>query len=158
MKIIKLLTVFVMMGCSTMGAQILSPAEWQVKMSKDFVSQGDDLELVFIIKLDTNWHLYGNVQNYDLGPIPTSFMFEPDSGYILLGSIRAIGIQSEYDDVFEVQVNYFENQAEFRQKIKILSENPVIKGVCEYQVCSMVDGKCVFGMEDFEFKINIKNQ
>mgnify|MGYP003634461615 CR=1 FL=1 len=137
----------------TMSAQILEPAKWQCNVSKQNIKQGDIVELVFSIKLDDTWHLYSNIQNYKMGPLPTSFEFEPNASYQLIGKVKPIGFKTKYDDVFEVKVNYFEHTAEFRQKVKILKTNTVIKGSYDYQVCTTVGGKCVLGYDDFEFKI-----
>ena len=139
------------------SAQILEPAKWQYSFDKQDTKQGDVIELVFKVKLDDTWHLYSNNQNYELGPLPTVFEFEPNNDYKLIGDIKPIGTRKKYDDVFEVDVNYFEHTAEFRQKIKVLSKEAVIRGSYEYQVCTMVDGKCIMGDDEFEFKIETIN-
>ena len=41
----------------------------------------------------------------------------------------------------------------FVQKIKILKENPVIKGTIVYSVCSTETGLCIFPEEEFEIKV-----
>src|SRR5690606_30332971 len=46
---------------------------------------------------------------------------------------------------------YFTKTAEFRQTIKILKKDPVIKGTYAYQVCSDIDGKCISFDDEFEF-------
>ena len=145
--------VFSLLLAISMSAQILEPVKWQCSLSKQDIKQGDIVELVFNIQLDNTWHLYSNAQNYEIGPLPTTFEFEPNDSYQLIGEVKAIGTKKEYDDVFEVDVNYFEHTAEFRQKVKILSKNPIIKGYYEYQVCTTIDGKCIFGEDEFEFKI-----
>ncbi|TGV03610.1 protein-disulfide reductase DsbD domain-containing protein [Flavivirga rizhaonensis] len=155
MNILKQIVLYCsLLVCITATAQILEPAKWQCNLSKQNIKQGDIVELIFNIKLDTTWHLYSNIQNYKIGPLPTTFEFEPNGSYQLIGEVIPIDTKKEYDKVFEVHVNYFEHSAEFRQKVKILSVSPVIKGYYEYQVCSIVDGKCILGDDEFEFKIN----
>ena len=156
-KNINILAFSLLMGLSV-SAQILTPAKWTCKLSKQDIKQGDVVELIFKIQLDHTWHLYSNVQNYKAGPLPAVFEFEPSGSYKLVGDVMAIDVKKKYDDVFEVDVNYFENTAEFRQKIKILSKNPVIEGSYTYQVCTTVDGKCILGDDEFEFKIKTTNQ
>ncbi len=141
----------------SMFAQILTPAKWSYQLSKKDIKQGDIVELIFKIKLDHTWHLYSNIQNYTLGPLPTVFEFEPNNTYQLIGAIVPIGTVKEYDAIFEVDVNYFEHTATFRQKVKILSKKPVIKGYYEYQVCTTVDGMCIMGDDEFEFNIQTHN-
>ena len=140
-----------------MSAQILTPATWSYELAKKDIKQGETIELIFKIKLDDTWHLYSNVQNYDMGPLKTAFEFEPNASYKLIGDVKAIGTKKEYDAIFEVDVNYFENTAEFRQKVKILKKNALVKGYYSYQVCTTVDGKCILGDDEFEFKINTSN-
>ncbi|MEX0313362.1 MAG: protein-disulfide reductase DsbD domain-containing protein [Allomuricauda sp.] len=135
-------------------SQILEPASWNCSISNKAVKPGDIVELVFTVELDDTWHLYGNKQNYDIGPLPTVFEFEKSNDYKLIGDVKAVDTKMKYDDVFEVDVNYFEHTAEFRQKVKVLSKDAVIKGSYEYQVCTMVDGKCIMGNDDFEIAVN----
>ena len=139
---------------STITAQILEPAKWQFSLSKQDIKLGDSIELVFTIQLDDTWHLYSNDQNYEIGPLPTSFEFEPNNTYKLIGDVVPIRSIKKYDEVFEVDVNYFEHTAEFRQKVKILSKNPVIKGFYEYQVCSSLNGRCMFAEDNFDIIID----
>ncbi|MFG6686749.1 protein-disulfide reductase DsbD domain-containing protein [Mariniflexile sp. HNIBRBA6329] len=151
MKIITIL--HFLLGAATMSAQILTPAQWNIGLSKKVVHQGETVELIFSIRLEKNWHLYSNIQDYTLGPLPTTFNFDPHTSFKLLESVVPIGSQKEFDPVFEVYVNYFENTAEFRQKVKILSKNPLIKGFYEYQMCNIMDGKCIMQADDFKFHI-----
>ncbi len=153
MKIIIILTLSTLLQSTILSAQILTPAQWSYKTSKEKIDKGKIVELTFIVKLDKNWHLYSTVQNYELGPLPTVLEFQPHSSYQLIGIVQPIGAKKEYDGVFEVHVNYFEDTGEFRQKIKILSKSPVIKGTYEYQICSTIDGKCIMGNDEFIFNI-----
>tara|TARA_R110002050_G_scaffold192314_7_gene327274 strand:- start:108 stop:614 length:507 start_codon:yes stop_codon:yes gene_type:complete len=146
--------IFFLFTVISVPAQILKPAKWTTSVSKEKVKKGDVVELIFKIKLDDTWHLYGTVQDYDMGPKKAEFEFEPNDSYQRIGAIRTVGIKTKYDDVFEVNVNYFEKTAEFRQKVKILKSKAVIEGTYNYQVCTTVDGKCILGDDDFEFKIN----
>ena len=151
-KIIILIVLILLMGIPV-SAQILTPAKWTCKLSRQDIKQGDVVELIFKIQLDATWHLYSNVQNYNMGPLPAVFEFEPNDSYSLVGDVIAIGTKKEYDEIFEVDVNYFVGTGEFRQKVKILTKNPVINGSYSYQVCTTVDGKCILGDDEFEFKI-----
>ena len=144
---------FVLFSLS-MSAQILTPAKWSHNISKQKVKKGDVVELIFKFKLDKTWHLYANVQNYKIGPKKTEFEFQPNDTYKLIGELKAIGTKTHYDDVFEVDVNYFEGTGEFRQKVKILKDNAFIEGTYNYQVCTTVDGKCILGDDDFEFNFD----
>ncbi|MEP1487437.1 MAG: protein-disulfide reductase DsbD domain-containing protein [Algibacter sp.] len=156
MNLNKLLLIFSLLFFSMqISAQILEPAKWEQKLSKNQIAKGDVVELIFQVKLNDTWHLYSNRQDYQIGPLKTEFKFEPNDSYQLVGEVKAMGAKKEYDKVFEVDVNYFEHTAEFRQKVKILSKKPIIKGYYEYQVCSTVDGKCILGEGEFDITLEL---
>lgn len=140
-----------------MGAQIESPVKSNYTLSKKEIKKGDVVTLIFTLQLADHWHLYSNLQNYELGPLPTTFEFEPHPSYKLLGDIVPTRSKKEYEPIFEVYVNYFEKTAEFRQKIKLCADNPIVKGYYDYQMCSIKDGKCILQTTDFEFKIKTIN-
>jgi thiol:disulfide interchange protein len=68
-----------------------------------------------------------------------------------VGKIKPIGAKKKYDELWGGEYTYFTKKAEFRQRIRVLQDNPLIKGSFEYQVCSEKDGKCVPGEEAFDF-------
>lgn len=157
MKYKFILLVLGLVVSTSLSAQIIKPTKWEFITTASDIKLGGEVELVFKVILDRTWHLYSNIQNYEIGPLPASFVFEPHPSYQLIGKVKPIGTKTEYDEVFEVNVNYFEKNAEFRQKIKILAKNPIIKGTYSYQVCTTIDGKCILGDDDFEFKIKTTN-
>lgn len=137
----------------TLSAQTISPAKAQYMVSKTILKKGDEATLTFTITIPDNWLIYSNIQNYELGPFPTSFLFEPNTGYKLLGPVIPIGSRQKYDPIFQVQVNYFDKAGQFQQKIKLRSDNTVVKGYYDYQLCSTTENKCLMVTENFEFNI-----
>lgn len=135
--------------------QIQKPISWEIKTSKSEAQVGEEIELIFQAKIDKDWYLYSSDFDPDLGPMVTTFEFEENSAYQLLGEIKPINPQKKYDDIFEGDYTYFKGKGEFRQRVKITGQNPVIKGMYSYQVCSDVDGKCIPFEDDFVFD-NIK--
>ncbi len=142
---------FVLFILHGLSAQILEPAKWSYDVSKKDVKVGDEVELIFKALIDPNWYLYSSDFDPDVGPMVTEFIFEPNSSYELLGEITPIHPKLKYDEIFEGDVTYFKGLGEFRQKIKITGENPVIRGSYSYQVCSDIDGKCIPFDDDFAF-------
>lgn len=130
---------------------ILTPASWTYDLSTENPSSGDELELIFSTSIDSGWYLYSSDVDLVPGPIPATFNFEKNDSYELIGYIQPIGAKEKYDKIFEGDVTYFEGTAEFRQKVKINSEDFHIEGTVAYQVCSDIDGKCIPFEEDFEF-------
>ncbi len=130
-------------------AQILKPVEWALEAAPAGVAIGGELELVFRASIDKNWYLYSSDFDPDLGPMVTTFKFVRNDTYELIGTITPIGQQKKYDDIFDGEITYFKISGEFRQKVRILKEKPVITGTCSGQVCSDIDGKCIPFEEDF---------
>lgn len=131
-------------------AQILEPVEWSYEVLPS--DNGKELDLVFKATIDEKWYLYSSDFDPELGPLVTTFSFQPNDGYELVGGIRPVGAQKGYDEIFEGEYTYFKGRAEFRQTIRLLKDNPVVGGSIEYQVCSDIDGRCINFEEDFEFK------
>ncbi len=141
---------FVLIGYVSFG-QILTPAKWSYSSSSASPSVGDEVDLIFTATLENNWYLYSSEFPCEDGPIKAAFTFKPDAGYKLVGKLQPINPIAKHDDTFECDVKIFKHKGEFRQKIKILKSNPVIKGEFEAQVCSEIDGKCIPVNEEFSF-------
>jgi thiol:disulfide interchange protein DsbD len=132
-------------------AQILQPAKWTVSPSANTVKIGDELEVLFQVKIDPTWYLYSTEFPCEDGPMKTEFMFKEHASFQLVGKVQPINPQDKYDDVFECDVKVFKKTAEFRQRVKVLAADLQIAGEYSYQVCTEVDGKCIPG--DGEFSI-----
>lgn len=133
-----------------LAGQIVNPVTWS--FSSRYIS-GNEAELVFTAKIKQGWHMYG-VNISDGGPIPTSFHFNASSDYQLQGEIvPVIKPVVKMDPNFNIQVELFDGNAEFRQKVKILKGGKVIvSGYIEFMSCS--DKECTPpAQEEFEFEI-----
>ena len=147
-------TIILCLVLFSLSGQILTPATWEHSLSKNNVSTGEEVELLFTAVLDDTWFIYSSENELETGPVPAEFTFEPSDGYELVGDIVPVDFKVKYDEVFKGNVNYKDKEATFKQKVKILRDNPIIRGEYYYQVCTTVDGMCVLGDGEFEFKIN----
>ena len=136
---------------SSLEAQILTPTKWSHSASISKAKAGDVIDLIFDVKIDHDWYLYSSEFPCEDGPINTTFTFEPNAGYQLVGAIVPINPVDKYDEIFECDVKIFKKTAQFKQKVKLLGAGVVIKGIYEYQVCTEVDGRCVPGDGEFLF-------
>ncbi|GAB5556557.1 MAG: thioredoxin family protein [Schleiferiaceae bacterium] len=129
-------------------AQFHNPVSWSFSVEQD----GADAELVIKATIDEGWHLYSQKLPED-GPIPTSFSFVPGAQYTLDGSVSEGEPHVEFDPNFDMELAFFGDQAEFRQKIKVNSEADfTIKGELEFMVCN--DEMCLPPeYVDMEFKV-----
>lgn len=152
----RVLLLILVLSAVVLKAQILQPAKWTPTTSASSVKAGDEIELIFNVKIDKDWYLYSSEFPCEDGPIKTTFTFEPNAGYQLIGGIVPINPIDKYDEIFECDVKVFKKTAQFKQKIKLLGAGVVIKGMYEYQVCTEVDGRCVPGDGEFVFdKISV---
>ncbi len=142
-------------------AQILQPAKLLANTPSGSFSVGDEVELVFKATIDKNWYIYSIGFDPDCGPIPLSIEFEKHKSFELVGSLVAIKDKAKHDEIFGCDVRVFEKTGEFRQKIKILTADLVIKAAYEGQVCSEAQGQCVLFDGDLTFgaiRVNAKSE
>lgn len=133
-------------------AQMVPPANWKHSVNKTTIAAGDEIEVVFKAKIPGTYHIYSNdFKCPNGGPLLSEFKFNNNGSFKLVGTARPIGAKKVYDDIFKCDITEFHDQAEFRQKIKILKTSPVISGVLEYQMCTE-QGICV--LHEYEFTIN----
>jgi thiol:disulfide interchange protein len=133
--------------------QKVPPANWGYTVSQNEAKVGDVVEVVFKTTIPKGMHIYSNDYG-DCPPIKAKFVYEKNATFELVGSAKPIGSHKYVDDIFECEVADFENKAEFRQKIKLLSASPKIGGTLEYQMCTE-EGMCVQHEYDFTIK-NLK--
>lgn len=132
-------------------AQVKTPSTWKTSASKQEVKVGEEIELIFEATIDPEWYLYSSDFDPDCGPMVTTFHFNGNESYELIGDIQAIKPIEKFDDVFECNVRIFKKHGEFRQKIKVLSPDLKVTGNYEFQVCSDISGQCIPFDYDFEF-------
>ena len=132
-------------------SKILEPVVWEITSNTIAPST---YEFIFNASIDKGYHLYSLTIPED-GPLPTVFTFEDSDNYKLEGDvIEAIVPIEEYDDVFEMDIKFFENKASFKQIIKLENDNTNIPIIAEiaYMVCNEVG--CVALYEDIEINFD----
>lgn len=123
------------------------------------VVKNNDTTYTLVLKgiLKDGWHLYSQ-HLPENGPLPTEFSFEnQESNYELIGETTESETHTSYEEIFEMETSYFEKEAVFKQKIKILNpEISNIEVIAAYQTCN--DEACTFEPgESIIFKIKQKN-
>ncbi len=143
-----LFSLFIFSNSEAIG-QEKEPVKWNYSVKK--ISDKEAI-LIFEAKIDPRWHLYSQYFP-DGGPVRMSFNFRNSNDYKRVGKIiESPAPKVERDEVFEMDVQYFEGKATLSQKIQVLSEKDfIIDGEFEYQVC--FEDKCVLFNPEFEFKI-----
>lgn len=123
----------ILFSCFTLSAQILEPVEWT--FSKKDLGKNKK-ELIFKASLDPGWHLYSQGIPSG-GPVPTSFKFKDNPNVKLLGNVEENSHSIEkYEPVFEMELQYFEEEAVFSQKVKLPGKKATLEGSLEYMTCN----------------------
>ncbi|MDD4216393.1 MAG: cytochrome c biogenesis protein CcdA [Bacteroidales bacterium] len=132
-------------------AQVDEPVKWSFSTEQ---LDNDHVNLIIKAQIEDHWHLYGQYFGFG-GPMPLYFDFNLDQNYEIIDSVIESPVPiTEFDDVFEVEVNFFEHEATFTQKVKILSDKGFnITGIIDGQAC-FDDGACVPLSSDVIFQIN----
>ena len=123
------------------------------------VIKNSDTEYTLVFKgiLKDGWHLYSQNLPED-GPLPTTFTFEKNNeSFELVGTTTESETHTVYEEIFEMETSYFEKEAIFNQKIKLLNpDTESIVVVASYQTCD--DEACTFEPGEsliFQLKKNI---
>ena len=125
--------------CNVAFAQMLEPVKWTQELK--MVSE-NEAELVFNATIEEGWHLYTTDVPAD-GPMPAALRVDVMEGVELDGELQSVGdVHTEYDAMFEMNVNYFSNAGSFVQRLKIADpENYRFEGLLEGQSCT--EGACM---------------
>ena len=119
-----------------------------VTFEENVVVDGANGTIEFEAYIESGYHLYStNIP--EGGPTPMSVTFNTVEGAEIVGElVPGEGSVTEMDQMFEMEVSYFNETAVFTQKVKFLGGAYRIKGTLRFQSCS--DSNCVPGRYDFE--------
>ena len=119
-------------------AQIQDPVKFNSELK---ILAADEAEVVFTAAINKGWHVYSTDLG-DGGPISATFNVEKISGAEVVGKLKPVGKEiSTFDKLFEMKVRYFENTAQFVQKLKLTGGAYQIEGYLEYGACN--DENCL---------------
>lgn len=122
----------------TTNAQVLEPVKWETSVEK---ISDTEYDLISTAAVDDGWHLYSQSVPDD-GPIPTTFIYKATADYELNGTTQEEEGHTVDDPVFLMKIKFFEDKAEFRQRIKVLSQElSIVEGEVEFMACD--DEKCL---------------
>ncbi|WP_438711652.1 cytochrome c biogenesis protein CcdA [Aquimarina muelleri] len=138
---------------TTLFSQTLDPIKWKASVEKE---TEDIYVLSFKATLDKGWHLYSQneAEGDEIAPTPTEFIFDnTPQTYILVGETKEPNGIEKYDNIFEMDVKYFEDKAVFSQKIKLVDKN--VKQVNAEVFFSVCDDERCLAPETVQFNINL---
>ncbi|MFI5221820.1 MAG: cytochrome c biogenesis protein CcdA [Bacteroidia bacterium] len=126
---------------------------WKITIDKTEVKAGEEVEITFTSEIEKNWYMYSSDFDPNLGPIAASITFTKHPSFSLVGKLKPVGSKKHYEDIWNGTVSIFTGKAVFKQRVKILTPNPVIKGSMEFQECNTVSGVC---MPPFDPEFEVK--
>ncbi len=122
-----------LLSALSLSAQIYDPIKWSFEHNKLSDSAG---EIVLKATIDEGWHLYGTQLPED-GPIATSFVFEQLQDIALDGELVVpAGLVRQNDPNFAMDLNWYEKEAVFVQKVKYTGEAPALSGYVNFMACN----------------------
>ena len=136
---------FTFISIFTLNAQDIEPVEWEYDVNK---INDTEYNISFSASILDGWKLYSQFSP-DEGALPTSFRFINNTS-----DFEADELFNEddyivgFDNVFKMDLFYYENDANFNQNIKLLDKDlNQIKVEIDYSSCD--DELCIFRNETF---------
>lgn len=121
-------------------AQIYDPVQFRTAIKH---LSGNEYEITFTADIEPGWHIYST--DLEDGPIAATFNVEKSEGVELVGKLTPRGNEvSKFDNIFQMNVRYFEKTGQFVQKIKV-SGKYAIEGYLEFGACN--DETCLPPMD-----------
>lgn len=106
-------------ACLLSAASLFAQPQTHVSWKAGVEPLGDGLyEITATAKMDAGWHIY-DLGPYEFGPNPTAFSFTLPEGASLEGEMSTSKpAHKYYDDIFEINIGYFEGEVSFSQKVR----------------------------------------
>ena len=134
---------------ATANAQLLNPVHFKSELRMaEGTSKGESAEpsavegeIVFTATIDPGWHVYSTDLGQN-GPTEATFNTIRMEGVEMVGKLAPKGnVIKKYDEMFGMELKYFEGTAEFIQKVKFTKPEYVIDCYLEYGACN--DENCI---------------
>lgn len=130
--------------------QIEDPVKWS--FSSEAIND-KEAYVVITADIDKGWHVYSQFIE-EGGPIPTSFVFNKNPDFSLIGKVtESPKAVSAFDKNFGMQISWHESKVVFKQKVAINKPGVKVTGSLEFMVCN--DTKCL-PPSDVEFSVIVK--
>ena len=135
-KTIVLTYLFALIGMLPLLAQMQEPVKFQTELKK---ISDTEAELVFNATIDAGWHLYSTDLPED-GPVSATLNFDKLEGAELVDKLTPQGkVIEHFDNMFEMNLRYFEGKGTFIQKVKFTGGAYTLKGYLQYGACNDVN-------------------
>ena len=127
------LTAVLLITAMAAMAQMQDPVKFTTQLK---TGSGPEAEMIFNATIDKGWHVYSTKLGSD-GPIEASLHVNKMDGAELVGELTPRGKEiSNYDEMFGMKLRYFENNAQFVQKVKFTKPQYDIDAYLEWGACN----------------------
>lgn len=151
-RITALIGVGILFLFTSLNAQIYNPVSWRTEVKQ---TADGEFDLLIHATIEEGWHLYSQSLPSDDGPIATEFTVPKSPKYQLVGKVAEPEPITEYDPNFDMDLNFFEEEVTFTQKLKYSGSSPLsITAEVYFMVCDAE--KCLPPeYVDLEFNIDV---
>lgn len=132
MRKIIVLSIVIVLSLSAFAQ--FNPVKWTFTSKK---ISADTYELRYSAKVAAPWHIYSQLTPAG-GPLPTKISHAKNPMIKVKGPAKEQGkLLTKYEEVFGVDVKFFNGEVVFVQEIKLKSKvRTIAKGTIEFMVCN----------------------
>jgi DsbC/DsbD-like thiol-disulfide interchange protein len=116
-----------------------SPVKWTATAASDSAAPGAKTSVTLLASIGEGWHIYSLTQGPG-GPMPSRITLPTGQPFSIDGKIKASAPDVKLDQNFGIQVETYENKAEFTVPIKVKKSAKAgpqkVQISTRYQVCN----------------------
>lgn len=112
-----------------------------VKINHTTKISGDSIFVYINFEVEDNWMVYDSLDG-EVGPIPISISTEGSTGATMQKIIKP-ELKQKFDDIFEVNLWYFQHSATYELIFTANEPTAVINISGEYMACNLTSGVCL---------------
>lgn len=122
--------------CLSISAQMVNPVHWTFAL--DMGSDGkSDPVIVMSAAIDHGWHMYSHDIDPEIGPVPTSVIWDKTEGCRPVGQLSADKApHKEFDDMFGANLSWWTDKVTLRQPLKLDGGPFSIEGRIRFSACN----------------------
>lgn len=146
----RLLLLLLLVSCAGL-VQAQDVVKWKVAAKK---IADKTFEVRFSATVQQPWHIYSQTTP-EGGPLPTVFNFAKNPLLKLEGKVKETGkVKKKFEEVFEIDVIYFDGNAEFVQVVKLKGNAMTnFAGSIEFMACT--EEQCL-PPDTYNFSVQLK--
>lgn len=132
------------------SASETAPVQWTFALARP-AAIGEEVDLIITARIAPDWIVYSSDFKADLGPQPTRLVLGASDTFQPIGDLTSVSPKRKKDPTWDTEFGYFEQRAEFRQRIKVLKPALALTGQIRGQLCNEHNGTCT--LFDHPFKL-----